>query len=55
MHLLQPENCVQTIGTQFFWGLQTWKKPPVLPGEKKGFSKGKTGELKASPKNLAKR
>jgi hypothetical protein len=30
-------------------------KPPVQPGEKKGFSKAKTGELKASPKKLAKR
>ena len=27
-------------------------KPLVLPGEKEGFSKAKTGELKASPNSL---
>ncbi len=27
-------------------------KPLVLPGVKEGFSKGKTGELKASPNSL---
>ena len=30
-------------------------KPPVLLGVREGFSKAKTGELKASPRNLAKR
>ena len=40
----------------FFVGVfRRGNKPPVLPGEKEGFSKAKKGELKASPTELAKK
>ncbi len=32
----------------FFGPFRGGKKPPVLPGEEKGFSKVKNGELKAA-------
>ena len=36
----------------FFSAFRCGNKPPVQPGVKKDFSKGKTGELEASPKEL---
>ena len=39
----------------FFVGVfRRGNKPPVQPGEEKGFSKAKMGELKASPRTLPK-
>ena len=41
---------------ELFLGIfRSGNKPPVLLGVREGFSKAKTGELKASPRNLAKR
>ncbi len=33
---------------RFFGPFRGGNKPPVLPGEEKGFSKAKNGELKAA-------
>ena len=41
--------------TVLFGVFRRGNKPPVLLGVREGFSKAKTGELKASPRNLAKR
>ena len=45
-----PETFV--FGWFFVGAFRRGNKPPVQPGVKKDFSKGKTGELEASPKEL---
>ena len=40
------------MNSPFTFVVLSENKPPVLPGEKKGLSKEKEGELKASPKRL---
>ena len=39
-----------SVGAFLFGAFRCGNKPLVLPGVKDGFSKAKTGELKASPK-----
>ena len=40
------------VSPNLFGAFRRGNKPPVQPGVKKDFSKGKTGELEASPKEL---
>ncbi len=41
---------LQILQRHIFGAFRCGNKPLVLPGVKDGFSKAKTGELKASPK-----
>ena len=45
-----PKSVFWDIGAVIIGAFRCGNKPLVLPGVKDGFSKAKTGELKASPK-----